>query len=128
MSFALDQVSGSPLLRGAKTVGHNEDLSLREVGVRAAVRGTGNIYGSASPMSRGRVGGEGEVQRRRVNNSPCLRTRLRWPNSRTSRLFVLSHLCLNIRRMLVKGMVYARLLQQRRDEPRVRYIDYPRLH
>jgi hypothetical protein len=39
MSFALDQVSGSLLLRGAKTVGHNEDLSFREVGVRAAVCG-----------------------------------------------------------------------------------------
>ena len=89
------QSSGSPLRRGAKTVGQSAFLSTSEAGVSAALRGTGSWYGGERSRSGGSSGTVGDVLvRRRVECVPVedLRTRLRCERVGVSRPEDLSHL------------------------------------
>lgn len=94
-NFPRGHSSGSPFLRGANTVGHNADLSLSDVGVRAAVRGTATMYGSGRLALSGRGGGVGCVEvnasNKLLNVSP-LRIRFRWTIDGLSRPADRSHL------------------------------------
>lgn len=89
------QSSGSPLRRGAKTVGQSAFFSASEAGVSAALRGTGTWYGGERSRSAGSSGTVGDVLvRRRVECVPVgdLRTRLRCERVGVSRPEDLSHL------------------------------------